>query len=54
MLTGGLLKFTVVPAKQPPPATVTMVAGGGDLVLDLLLSFVPYLNEITHRLSPYV
>ena len=33
MLTGNLVKYTVFPAKKPPPqVTVTMVAGGGGIL----------------------
>ena len=53
VLTGTRLKCSVFPAKQPPPATVTMVAGGGDLILYSLMSHVDCLNLLSSRLSRY-
>ena len=39
------------PAKQPPPATVPMVAGGGDLMICLLKPRVYCLNALSSWLS---
>ena len=37
--------------RQPPPATVTMVAGGGYLLICPLMSYVDCLNLLSSRLS---
>ena len=45
--TGSLRAGDFPAIKQPPPATVSMVAGGGDLPLFLLMFYVWWLNELS-------